>query len=129
MRGGAVAEIEHDLVDVAPAPAFRWVVAFDDRMVRRVEMTRGVPVRRSVAASDMTARSAEAQMHPRRADLQTLLAAERTWRHIANGVDMGASFCHRDPLMARFCRRLPRRRREARRPVAASIEGINVSWS
>lgn len=55
MRGGAIAEVEHDLVDVTPAPAFGGVIAFDDRMARLVKMLRGVAVRRIVATADMAA--------------------------------------------------------------------------
>ena len=44
MRGGAIAEVERDLVDVTPAPAFGRVIAFDDWMARLVKMLRGVAV-------------------------------------------------------------------------------------
>ena len=52
---GAIAEVEDDLVDVTPAPAFGWVIAFDDRMACLVKMLRGVPVRRAVATADIAA--------------------------------------------------------------------------
>ena len=55
MWGGAIAEVEHDLVDVTPAPAFRRIIAFDDRMARLVKMLCGVAVRRIVATADMAA--------------------------------------------------------------------------
>jgi hypothetical protein len=55
VRGGAIAEVEHDLVDVTPPPAFGRVIAFDDWMARLVKMLRGVPVRRIVTAADMAA--------------------------------------------------------------------------
>ena len=55
MRGGAIAEVEHDLVEVTPAPAFGRVIAFDDRMARLVKMLGGVAVRRIVATADMAA--------------------------------------------------------------------------
>jgi len=45
VRGGAIAEVEHDLVDVTPPPAFGRVIAFDDRMARLVKMLGGVTVR------------------------------------------------------------------------------------
>jgi hypothetical protein len=53
VRGGAVAEIEQDLVDVTPPPAFGRVIAFDDRMARLVKMLARVAVRRIVATADM----------------------------------------------------------------------------
>ena len=62
MRGGAIAEVEHDLVDVTPPPAFGRVIAFDDWMARLVKMLSGVAVRRIVATADMPAGSAQAQM-------------------------------------------------------------------
>jgi hypothetical protein len=55
VRGGAIAEVEHDFVDVTPAPAFGRVIAFDDWMTRLVKMLGGVAVRRIVATADMTA--------------------------------------------------------------------------
>ena len=55
MRGGAVAEVEYDLVDVTPSPAFGRVIAFDDWMARLVKVLGGVAVRRIVATADMAA--------------------------------------------------------------------------
>src|SRR5882757_6411452 len=74
MRRRTIAQIEHDLIDIAPAPALRRVVTLDDRVPGRVEVPRRVPVRRVVAAPDMTAGPAQAQMYPGRVDLQALLA-------------------------------------------------------
>ena len=89
MRRGAIAEVEHDLVHVTPSPAFGWVIAFDDRMARLVKMLGGVAVRRVVATPDMAAGPAQAQMQPRRLNLQTFLAAESAGCYVANGVFMG----------------------------------------
>jgi hypothetical protein len=86
MRRRAIAQIEHDLIDIAPAPARGRVVTFDNRVPRRVEVPRRVPVRRVVAAPDMAAGPAQAQMYPRRADLQALLAPERARCYIAKAV-------------------------------------------
>ena len=47
MRRLPVRQIEHDLIDIAPAPSFRRIVAFDDRMAGGVEMLGGVLVGRS----------------------------------------------------------------------------------
>ena len=44
MRRGAIAEVEHDLVDVTPASAFGRVIAFDDGMARLLKMLGGVAV-------------------------------------------------------------------------------------
>src|ERR1700744_3460608 len=60
----AVGQIEHHFIDIAPSPTLRRIVAFDDRMMRGVEMLGRMPVRRAVAATDMAAGAAEPQMHP-----------------------------------------------------------------
>src|ERR1041385_483807 len=62
VRRLALREIEHDFVDVAPAPALRRVVALDDGMAGGMKMFRGVPVRRIVAAADGGAAPGHAQM-------------------------------------------------------------------
>src|ERR1700738_1858994 len=94
MRRRTVAQIEHDLVDIAPAPALGRVVTLDDRVPCLPEVPRRVPVRRLVAAPDMTTGPTQAQMHPRRADLEALLAPERARRYVANGRLMRASVDH-----------------------------------
>ena len=55
VRGGAIAEIEHDLVDVTPPPAFGLIIAFDDWVPRLVKMLVGLAVRRIVTTADMAA--------------------------------------------------------------------------
>src|ERR1700691_5613531 len=94
MRRGPIAEVKHHLVNVTPSPAFGWVIAFDDRVPRLVEMFRGMAVRRIVATADMAAGPAQAQMQPRRPDFQTLLAAESAGGYIADGVFMMAFVGH-----------------------------------
>src|SRR6266481_3741099 len=83
-----------DLVDIAPAPALGRVVTFDDRVPCLPEVPRRVPVRRLVAAPDMATGPTQAQMHPRRADLEALLAPERARRYVTNGRLMRASVDH-----------------------------------
>ena len=94
MRGGAIGEVEHDLVDVTPAPAFGWIIAFDDRVARAMEVLRGVAVRRVVATADMAAGPAETQMDLWRTDFQAFLAAERARCHVANVVGVDAFVGH-----------------------------------
>ena len=55
MRGGTTAEVEQDLVNETPSPAFGWVIAFDDWMARQVKMLGGVAIRRVVATANMAA--------------------------------------------------------------------------
>jgi hypothetical protein len=89
-----VGEVEHNLVDVAPAPAFGRIVALNDRVARGVEVRTCVPIWRIVAAANVTASSAESQVNPRGAGPQALLATEGARRHVANGAFMGALVGH-----------------------------------
>jgi hypothetical protein len=98
LRRHAVGEVEKDFVHVAPAPAFRRVVALDHRMAGGVEMFGGVAVRRIVATADVPAGAAQPQVHPRRSHFQAFLAAARGRRHLANLV--GVKTCGHDALPA-----------------------------
>src|SRR5579862_524319 len=89
-----VVELDEFLVDIAPAPAFRRVVAFDDRVAGGAEMLGGVAVGRIITAADVAAGSAEPQMQPRAIDLEAFLAAQRTRRHIADGFAVWAGARH-----------------------------------
>jgi hypothetical protein len=62
------------LVDIAPAPILARFEGLDDWMSVLVEMLPCVPMRRGVAAADVTAGQAQAQMHPPRANSQAILA-------------------------------------------------------
>ena len=56
---------------------FTGLERLDDRMTRRMVMLCRVPIRRIVAASDVTADLAQTKMQPTRSDLQTILASLR----------------------------------------------------
>ena len=86
MRRRAAAKVQTNFIDIAPSPPFRRIVTFDDGMPGLAKMLGGVTVWRAVAAADMAARPAEAQMHPRRTKFQTFLASERARRYITDGV-------------------------------------------
>src|ERR1700690_1704659 len=104
MRGFPVREIEQDFVDIAPAPSFRRIITLDDRVAGSVEMLGRVFVGRIVAAADMAAAAADAQMQPYTAALQALLAAERARRDALDTGDVRAALCHSSalPLKRRF---------------------------
>ena len=87
-------QIEHDLIDITPAPAFRRIVTFNHRMLRGMEMFCGVLVRRGIAATDMAAGPADPQMDPHVTGFQTFLAAERARRNILNLRDVLAWHGH-----------------------------------
>jgi hypothetical protein len=60
----AIGQVEDDFVNVTPAPAFGRIIGFDDWVMGCMKMLRGVAVGRLVAATNMTAGSADAQMQP-----------------------------------------------------------------
>src|SRR5437899_1970622 len=66
--------LDEQILHVAEAPILARLEAAHHRMLRLVEMLRGVPVGGIVATADMTTLDAEAQMHPLVAARQTLLA-------------------------------------------------------
>src|SRR5229473_4577917 len=94
MRRLSVRKIEQDFIDIAPAPAFRRIVALDDRMLGGVEVLGRVLVGGIVAAADMTAAAADPQMQPHAAALEAFLATKRARRDIADAGDVSAAFCH-----------------------------------
>src|SRR4051794_2927790 len=57
-----VRQVEQHFVDIAPAPSLRRIVALDDRMPGGMKMLGRVLVGRIVAATDVTATAADAQM-------------------------------------------------------------------
>src|SRR5919106_1123142 len=59
---------ERDLVDVAPAPSLSWLGRPSDRVFHCAGVSRGAVVRRAVAAADVPAGLAHAQVDPRAAD-------------------------------------------------------------
>jgi hypothetical protein len=71
---------EHLLVDVTPAPILARLEAADHCMLRLVKVTRRVRVGGIVAAPDMAALEAQAQVNPFATTRQTLLTAgRRSW--------------------------------------------------
>src|ERR671935_21774 len=63
------------LVDVTPTPVLARLGGANDRMAAFAPMSGRMLVRRRVAASDLPARHAHAQMYPAASDLQALLTA------------------------------------------------------
>src|SRR2546428_12832547 len=81
------------LVDVAPDPVFAGLVRPDQRVLGSVEVLRGMPVLRLVAAADMAAAQAQPPVDPGVARLHALLATIGGWRHLS------------DPTAVRTCGR------------------------
>lgn len=88
MRRHPVRQIEHDLVRITPPPALGRIVTFDNGMFGAMEMFGGMLVLGLIAAADMTADAAEAQMKPCIAQLQTFLAAQRTGLYVLDRIQM-----------------------------------------
>src|SRR5436853_4396293 len=59
-----------------------------------MEMLRCMLVLRFIATADMAAAQAQPQMHPGVACLETLLAAARAGRHVADLIEMRTLFSH-----------------------------------
>ena len=94
MRRRLVRKIEDDFVDVAPAPALRRIIGFDDWMAGCAKMLGRVPIGRFIAAADMSASPADAQMYPWRARLQAFLAAKCARNNISNCRQVSAGYRH-----------------------------------
>ena len=69
--------LEHELVDKTESPVLTRLEAAHDRMLGLIEMLRGVPVDRVVAAADVPALQTEPQVHPLVAARKTFLAPVR----------------------------------------------------
>jgi hypothetical protein len=71
-----VGKVDFNVIDIAPAPAFRRVVALDDGMAARFKVPTGVTVGRLIATTDVPALAAESQVYPARSDPQAFLATQ-----------------------------------------------------
>ena len=67
--------LEEQIIRITVAPLLTGFERLDDRMFSRVIMFRRMTVRRTVAAADVTADLAQAQMEPTSTDLQTIFTA------------------------------------------------------
>jgi hypothetical protein len=86
--------LEHDLVDVAPAPILARLEGLDNRVIGGVEMLCSMLVFRRIAAADMPTDKALAQVHPGVANLQTIFAAVRARRDVSYLVEVCTLLCH-----------------------------------
>src|ERR1700733_7754296 len=67
-------KLHRQLIDVAPAPVLARLERGDDWVARGVEVLGGMPVLGIIAAADVAAGPAQAQVHPGVAGLQAFLA-------------------------------------------------------
>jgi hypothetical protein len=70
-----VLNLDLGLVDVAPAPVFTGLEGLDDGVRRFMKMLSCVFVGRAVAAADVSAGEAKAEVYPLGADLETVFAS------------------------------------------------------
>ena len=90
----ALRRLEHDLVDVTPAPIFAGLEGLDNGMAAGMEMFGSVLVFRRVTAANMPANKAFAQVYPRVTNFQAILAAISTGRDIPDLIEMRTILCH-----------------------------------
>src|SRR5207253_959330 len=87
---------EEHVVDVAPAPVLARLERADDRMLGLVGVGGRVAVGGVVAAADVTAGEADAEVQPLAADAEAVLAAVHGRRQFAQPdlVEVGAELAH-----------------------------------
>ena len=90
-------DLEREVIEPAVPPRLTGLEAPQEHVIGvRFMVKAGVMVLGLVAAADMAARCAHSQMHPARADLETVLAAGRPGSHVGKLVgDMRAVVGHR----------------------------------
>jgi hypothetical protein len=77
-------KIEFNFINEAPAPVFAWFERTHDGVLGAVEMLSGVFVLGRVAAADVAALHAQAEMDPGVAHFQALFAALGVLRYLVN---------------------------------------------
>jgi hypothetical protein len=86
LRGGRHLQnlLNFHLVRVAPSPVLTRFEGLDDRMMNFSEVRRGMLVPGVVAAADVSARKAEAQVNPAIPHLEAFLAAPAARMNVSN---------------------------------------------
>jgi hypothetical protein len=99
MRCRSARKIEHYFVDVTPAPPFRRIKGFDDRVFCRVKMFCSVSIWRLIATTDMATAAADPQMQPGVAQFQTFFTPQGARNNVADCREMFAK--HRRVFLTR----------------------------
>jgi hypothetical protein len=125
MRRLSARKIEHYFVDITPAPPFRWIKGFDDRVFCRVKMLCSVSIWRLIATTDMATAAADPQMQPGVAQFQTFFAPQGARNNVTDCREMFAKYRHvfltRNPRRAPFVS-VPIRLRSYASPCARVIK-------
>jgi enamine deaminase RidA (YjgF/YER057c/UK114 family) len=78
-------------IDITPAPVFAWFERLNNRVFGGVVVFCSVLIGRGIAAANMAANQADAQVNPAPANFQTIFATLGAWRYFADLVSVGAS--------------------------------------
>src|SRR6266436_1558815 len=89
-----LSKLEHELIDITPAPVLTRLEGLDNRVVGRVEMPGGVLVLRIVTAAHMSTGEAEAQVHPGISHFQTVLTSLGARCDVLYLIKMRTALCH-----------------------------------
>jgi hypothetical protein len=81
--------IDVDLIDVAPFPIFAWLERLDYRVIRLMEVPGGVLVFGIIAAADVPARQADAQVNPAIARFEAIFTTPRARLNLVNHIQVG----------------------------------------
>ena len=92
-----IRQIDHRPLDKMSVPAFRRIIASDDRMCAGRVMPGRMPARRLIATADMAAGSTHTQMKPFRTGLDALLATARARCDLLNRGEVTAVSAHPPP--------------------------------
>jgi hypothetical protein len=92
----AICQLDKGLVDIAPPPIFSWFVGVASRHENRSHdgMLGSVFIPRRVAAANMAADEALAQMYPCVAQFQTFFASICIGGNALNSIDVRATITH-----------------------------------
>src|SRR5580692_11203033 len=86
--------VQHEFVDVAPAPVLSRLDRLDDRVLAAMIVLGRVLVLRGIAAAHMAADQAHPQMHPRISRFQTILASVGAGLYVFDFLDVRTGFHH-----------------------------------
>src|SRR5579884_876858 len=100
-RGACTIDLEGQLVGVAPPPVLAWLVGPDDWVVLLPPVSSGMAVRRAIAAPDVAAGHAHAQVHPSPAYPETVLASVTRGSDVGDGVEVRTCVRQVDPFWTR----------------------------
>jgi hypothetical protein len=106
--------VQHDFVDVAPAPILSGLEGSNDGVLRGMEMFCGVTIFRRIAAANVAADQAQAKMHPRVAHQEAFLATFAAGRDFLYFLNVRAGLAQCNNLLRDFT---PVRREKSSRTI------------